>query len=215
MEKEKFNNFQYWDGRYSSGGNSGAGSYNDEGLMKAKVINEWIVKHKLNNIQEVGCGDGANMLLYNIPNIYCGYDISPTAVRLCEEKIKGLSNKQKYIFTFDKDLINYTADVCLLLDVFYHIVDDEDFEELCYLLFERSNFKYIIAYTTDTNSTKVLIDGQYVEQAPHLSQRSFTDTYKKYPKYELLEELTEYTTPNQNTFVFPNNKKMFLLRNKL
>jgi len=212
MEKEKFNNFQYWDNRYkynsnSAGGGSGAGSEGLEAVIKATIINAWTKEYEMRTITELGCGSGDNLQLYNIPISYCGYDISPKAVEICNQKIKSL----KHYFTSKIDEIDFDTDLCLSLDVYYHLVDDKVFQDYCKFLF-YGGWKYIIAYTTDTDS-EFIHTGE--KQAEHLKQRSFTNEYQKHRQWELVAMLHGYKSSDNKTINFPGNKKFFLLRNTL
>lgn len=203
MEKVK----EYWQNRYVNGGTSGAGSYGLEATIKASIINAWIKKYGIDTITELGCGDSNNNQMYVFPVSYCGYDISPKAIEISNNKIKN----DKYTFTNDPTEINLNADLCLSLDVYYHLTEENVFSDYCNLLF-NGQWKYIIAYTMDTNSDMVNTFGKYVKQAPHLKQRSFTEEYKKHPQWELVEELSEYQTQDKLTLNFPNDKKFFLLK---
>ncbi len=150
---------KYWEDRYKSGGNSGAGSYGEEAFMKAHVINYWITELGIRTLNEIGCGDGNNLLMYKVPISYTGYDISFAAVEKCNQLTKRIPNGLKYYFTNDMNDIDYQADLCLCLDVWYHQVDNALFNELCQLLFVTNEWKYIIIYSNDTNS-QFTIEGQ-------------------------------------------------------
>lgn len=206
MEKEKFDVASYWDKRYSNGGTSGMGSQGFEAILKANVINKFIDIYKFRTIVELGCGDGVNLQLYNIPISYCGYDISPKAVELCNQRVKSL----KFYFTSKMDEIDFGADVCLSLDVYYHLIDDKVFQDYCNLLF-NGGWKYIIVYTIDTDS-EFIHTGE--KQAEHLKQRSFTNEYQKY-EWELVSMLSGYKSSDDKVLNFPGDKKFFLLKNKL
>ena len=47
----------YWEERYSTGGNSGVGSYGKFAEFKATTLNEFVAKHNLRSVIEFGCGD--------------------------------------------------------------------------------------------------------------------------------------------------------------
>lgn len=207
-QNKVFDVASYWDNRYKSGGNSGAGSYNTEAVIKASVINAWIKEHEIRTITELGCGDGNNLQMYNVPISYCGYDLSQTAVEICNEKTRKIKNSLKYFFTSDMNQIDLQADLCLSLDVWYHLVDDKVFADYCNILF-NGGWKYIIAYTTDTDS-EFISTGE--KQADHLKQRSFTNEYQKHPQWELVAMLHGYKTQDEKVMNFPGDKKFFLLK---
>jgi hypothetical protein len=61
-----FFTIDYWENRYKNGGNSGEGSYALKAEYKANVLNNYIQKLNIKSIIEFGCGDGNNLLFYNI-----------------------------------------------------------------------------------------------------------------------------------------------------
>ena len=201
----------YWESRYLNGGNSGAGSYGAEAQMKATIINYWIKEYNIRTITELGCGDGANLWLYDVPISYCGYDISPKAIELCEEKFHKHRNRLKYIFTTNMNMIDFDSDLCLSLDVWYHQIEDEDFEDYCKLLFEVGNWKYIIIYSTDT-------DSQFTEDgtplAKHVRFRPVLDKVKEYPQWEVLFWSSGIRLSDDKNYRFPSLKRFFLLKRK-
>jgi len=136
---------KYWEERYANGGNSGAGSYGQEAMVKSFIVNQVIEDYKVKFVQEVGCGDGNNLQFYNIKEYYVGYDISDTAIKLCWQKY---SDKGNYLFTTEPEELGFGADLCLCLDVLFHQVDDKLYEETLDLLFKR-NANYVLIYTYD------------------------------------------------------------------
>ena len=76
---------EYWEKRYKSGGNSGAGSYNNLAAFKAKVINNFVAEKNINTVLELGSGD-CNQLSYANYKNYFGYDVSKTAIDICKKK---------------------------------------------------------------------------------------------------------------------------------
>lgn len=203
---------KYWNDRYVNGGNSGAGSYGLEAFTKAQVINKWIKQYGIKTINEIGCGDGNNLLLYDIPISYTGYDISQKAVEICNEKTRRIPNSLKYYFTNEFNDMDFDADLCLVLDVWYHLVDDLDFHKFCRDLFEgRGKWKYIIIYSTDTDS-QFLDDGTPL--AAHLKFRKVLETVESYPNWELLYWLSGFQTSDEKTYNFPASKKFFIFKRK-
>ena len=84
---------KYWDDRYQSGGNSGAGSYNRFAEFKAEVINKFVLEQSIQSVIEFGCGDG-NQLKYFKFNNYLGFDVSSTAVANCKKLFHGDPSKK-------------------------------------------------------------------------------------------------------------------------
>src|SRR5258708_24901292 len=65
------NSFQgssaYWEDRYRTGGNSGAGSYNSLALFKAEILNAFVRANGVQKVIEFGCGDGNQLSLFEYP----------------------------------------------------------------------------------------------------------------------------------------------------
>jgi len=197
----------YWQQRYVSGGNSGAGSYGEEAKMKGSLINHWMKLHEMRTINEIGCGDGNNLMYYNVDISYTGYDISERAIQICNEKTRKIKNSLKYFFTTEYDKQDFDADVCLCLDVWFHQVKDEDFEALCKNLFVDFRGKYIIIYSTDTDS-QFMEDGTPV--APHMRPREVLSKVAEYPQWKLKFWCSGYRDVNDRLALFPSTKKFFL-----
>ena len=70
-----FDSKKYWQERYVKGGNSGAGSYGEFASYKANVINNFVRDNNVETVLELGCGDGNQLALFDIP-VYVGQDIS-------------------------------------------------------------------------------------------------------------------------------------------
>ena len=146
----------YWEGHYKSGGNSGGGSYNRLAEFKASVINEFIAEKKISSAIEFGCGDGNNLALINYPK-YIGLDISPTAIKLCINKFKNDISKSFYVynsFAFRDNQKLFRSELCLSLDVIFHLVEDEIFVKYMNDLFDSSE-KYVIVYSRDYSEKQV------------------------------------------------------------
>ena len=209
---KEFNVKDYWQQRYVSGGNSGVGSEGDEALVKASIINHWIQEFGIKTISELGSGDGNNLLLYNIPISYTGFDISEKAIEICNEKTRKVRNSLKYYFTSELSKIDYDADLCLSLDVWYHLVDEQVFADYCDLLFVKGNWRYIIIYSTDTDVQTTLAG---VQLARHLKFRKVMDKVKEFPQWEMLYQVSGFTTPDNQQVMFPEGKMFYLYKRKV
>lgn len=152
----------YWEHRYAAGGHSGEGSYGKLAEFKAKTLNDFVHEHNIETVIEYGCGDGNQLKLFNFPH-YTGFDISETAVSLCQEKFSGDTKKEFYLISEDKDL---TADLTLSLDVIYHLVEDDIFENYMRRLFSSAK-RFVIIYSDDG-------DKALNEAMPHIKHRHFT-----------------------------------------
>src|ERR1035438_7415845 len=70
---------EYWERRYSNGGNSGVGSYSVFAELKADVLNRFVSTHHVRTVIEFGCGDGNQLSLAEYPS-YLGFDVSNTVI---------------------------------------------------------------------------------------------------------------------------------------
>ncbi len=150
----------YWENRYKNGGNSGAGSYGEKALYKADFINRFIQQQQVQSVIEFGCGDGHQLQLLQIPN-YLGYDISPTIIEACRKIYKEDTTK-KFELLQDKNIL-VKADLCLSLDVIYHLVEDEVYENYMNNLFNQAD-KWVIIYAWDLDD----------QQKFHVRHRKFS-----------------------------------------
>lgn len=61
---------QIWNQRYSTGGNSGSGSYGVLCEYKSYFINKFVNENSISNIIEFGSGDGNNMKMILYSSIF-------------------------------------------------------------------------------------------------------------------------------------------------
>jgi hypothetical protein len=151
---------EYWESRYLSGGNSGSGSYSDYASYKARFINEIIKKYNIKTVTELGCGDGNNLNLYKGFDKYYGYDISQTIIN---QNIKRFSN-QKYSFKVINDDKLPCSDLCMSLDVIYHLVETVLYKKHILQLFGNKT-KYVLIYSSNFRSLRSF----------HVRHRRFTN----------------------------------------
>lgn len=159
----KFKSKEYWENRYSKGGNSGLGSYGSSASLKASVINTIIDKHSIKTINDYGHGDGNNITLLKGYKQYTGYDVSKSAYDICTLKFKDDTSKT---FIHTKEQFK-KADLALSLDVLYHLIEDEVYEDYLTNLFSKT--KYVLIYAQD-------FDG---DVSLHCKSRKFTTYIKK------------------------------------
>lgn len=162
----KFNSKDYWETRYKSGGNSGAGSYGILAEYKAKIINDFINNNNIKSVVEFGCGDG-NQLEKIICDNYVGYDVSDTIINRCKNKFKNDKTRQFYNYS---EYDNITFDLSLSLDVIFHLTENDVFENYMHNLFKSSN-KYVIIYSSNGNLL--------IQSAVHFYDRNFTEWVKQ------------------------------------
>lgn len=180
---------EYWEYRYQTGGNSGHGSYNDLCFFKADILNDFVAEHKIKTVIDFGCGDGNQLKFSHYPS-YFGFDVSQIAIEKCRHAFKEDHTK---IFNHINDYNNETAELCLSLDVIYHLVEDDVFEQYMKLLF-KSATQYIIIYSSNT-------DKQQTIQAPHVKHRLFSSWITTHqPRWQLTEHIGNkypYSAKNQ------------------
>jgi SAM-dependent methyltransferase len=151
----------FWEMRYRAGGHSGVGSYGFFAEFKAEVLNNFVEKKNVQSVIEFGCGDGHQLTLARYPQ-YLGFDVSTTAISLC--KVRFVSDRSK-VFRKMTEYNGEKADLTLSLDVIYHLVEDEVFNEYMQTLFEASNC-YVIIYSSDSENCNTL--------GSHVRHRKFT-----------------------------------------
>ncbi|MEO6666922.1 MAG: class I SAM-dependent methyltransferase [Nitrospiria bacterium] len=153
----------YWERRYASGGTSGAGSYGPFAEFKAKVINDFVSRHHVDSVIEFGCGDGNQLKLARYPR-YLGLDVSESAVARCQSEFPHDRSKE---FKLSSEYRGEKADLALSLDVIYHLVEEDVFQDYMRALFGASN-RYVIIYSSNSDDNR-RYDGT------HLRQRKFTE----------------------------------------
>lgn len=168
----------YWEKRYAKGGDSGRGSYDHLAQFKAEVLNKFVDENNVQTVIEFGSGDGNQLKLASYPN-YIGFDISSTAVEMCQKMFAGDESKS---FKLMSEYNNHKADLTLSLDVIYHLVEDEVYENYMQTLFDASK-KYVTIYSSNT-------DDNSNNDSVHVKNRKFTDwTSKNRPDWELIKQV--------------------------
>jgi 2-polyprenyl-3-methyl-5-hydroxy-6-metoxy-1,4-benzoquinol methylase len=157
-----FSSPDYWEQRYQRGLNSGAGSYGRLAEFKAKFLNAFVSEHSIQNVLELGVGDGHQLSLAKYPH-YCGIDVSETAIKLCRTRFAN--DPTKVFFTTEED-DHRTADLVMSLDVLYHLVEQSIFDRYLTNLFSRST-RYVIVYAANRD------DNPFFD-VKHVKFRKFT-----------------------------------------
>jgi SAM-dependent methyltransferase len=165
LGRDRFVSRDYWEQRYCSKGNSGAGSCGRLAAFKAEVLNDFVEVNAITRVAELGCGDGNQLALANYSS-YVGFDVSPTALDLCRSRFRD-GGKHFFPYARKRVLATYSAfrpQLVLSLDVIYHLVEDDVFNDYMRLLF-ASEADYVIIYSDD---------GEVQVDVPHIRNRSFT-----------------------------------------
>lgn len=199
IDNERFDSARYWEERYKSGGSSGSGSYHKLARFKAEVLNDFICRNDINSVIEWGFGDGNQVNLLEVP-LYTGYDVSETAWRICRERFSGDAKKEFRHYNGSRMTdFEEAYDMAISLDVLYHLVEDNKFEDYLYNLFGSSN-KYVCIYSSDYEER---------QKAEHVKRRKFTEYIKKhYPEWELVLFVKNpylYTDSDSNFYFYRKN----------
>jgi hypothetical protein len=157
---------QYWRGRYNKGGLSGAGSYGRLAQFKADVINGFVVDRAITSVVELGCGDGAQLELGCYPR-YTGIDVSSEAVALCKRRFEKDASKQFCEYSIGRRR-KIKGDLSLSLDVIYHLVEDEVYQDYMRWLVDAAE-RFICVYSSNVN-----LPGH----VPHVRHHCFTEWFE-------------------------------------
>jgi SAM-dependent methyltransferase len=152
----------YWETRYKTGGNSGAGSYGKLSIFKSEVINGFVKDHDVKSVIEFGCGDGNQLTLADYKS-YMGFDVSETAISACRSLFKRDNTKSFHLMS---DYRGQKAELGMSLDVIYHLVEDATFNAYMKTLFDASN-RFVIIYSSDK-------DAHQSQWTPHVRHRKFS-----------------------------------------
>lgn len=181
----------YWDNRYIGGGNSGAGSYGKLAVFKNKIITGFCEKNGVTELLEFGSGDGNQTSLLPPHIRYTGLDISPEAVSICKKKFENDTNKKFILFSGRKGFCekhHLSAPVTLSLDVIYHLIEDETFENYVSELFSSSK-RYVIIYSSDKADSREVV---------HVKHRKFTDYVRAhFQNFSLIKHIPNDFSPDK------------------
>ncbi|MDH3239924.1 MAG: class I SAM-dependent methyltransferase [Alphaproteobacteria bacterium] len=156
----------YWEERYTSGGNSGVGSYGKFARFKADVINSFVEDNGIGSVIEFGCGDGHQLKLANYHR-YTGLDISRNAIARCRDMF---AHDESKTFLLMDAYTDQKADLALSLDVIYHLIEDDVFEVYMHKLFDSAT-RFAIIYSSDIDENKGY-------ENSHVRHRKFTSWVK-------------------------------------
>ncbi len=137
----------FWEQIYRENGTSGYGSYNRLARFKADIINGFVKDYEIKTVVELGCGDG-NQLSYMKFPLYTGIDVSSTIIE--KNKQVFLNDRSKCFYNRQERSLymNSRFELSLSLDVIFHLLEDEIYEQYMDDLFELSS-KYVIIYSSN------------------------------------------------------------------
>jgi len=173
---------KYWEDRYSSGRNSGPGSYGQLAEFKAEFINAFVKTHTVPSVIEFGSGDGNQLELAEYPQ-YTGLDVSRTAIEGCRQKFADDCTKRFYLYdstVFPDTQHLFRAQLALSLDVVYHLVEDHVFSNYMEHLFDAAE-RFVVVYSSNHDEVPV---------SPHMRHRRFSEWVTDYrPDWKLVERV--------------------------
>ena len=133
-----YNERDFWDSRYASGGTSGAGSYGAEGMWKLHQIALATVGRGITSILDLGVGDGSMCAqvagMYPLAE-YVGVDVSAEGVALAKPRVPVHVDLRVGDITRDS---LPSADLVLCLDVLFHLGSDEAHERAIATICQRA-----------------------------------------------------------------------------
>ena len=193
---------QYWDYRYTDGGNSGSGASGVIGQFKADFLNEFVERNAVRSLIEFGCGDGQQLSLARYPR-YTGVDVAPSAIALIQSKF---SDKPEYDF-FQVDALpaGTTADLSMSLDVIYHLIEDDVYETYMNRLFDAGE-RFVVIFSSNFD---------FNPPAEHVRHHEFTTWVRaNRPEFELIEVKSNPTRADHNLLGRVNNSDFFVYQRR-
>jgi hypothetical protein len=177
LERRTFSSSaDYWEKRYAQEGNSGAGSYGRLAAFKAEFLNAFVEKNAIKTIIEFGCGDGAQLEIAKYPS-YVGVDVSETILNICRTKFAG-TPQYRFCLASDEACFGGIYDLAMSLDVLYHLVEDQVFNDYLAKLFASSS-RYVVVYSDNEERESF---------NAHVCHRKFTaHVAKNYSQWSLVE----------------------------
>ncbi|MDP8246275.1 MAG: class I SAM-dependent methyltransferase [Candidatus Hinthialibacter antarcticus] len=139
-----FNAEHWWDSRYATGGNSGAGSYGANYMFKRDYINAVVRRFEVKSVIDLGCGDGYQIKEIDV-EAYQGVDISASVVNRCR---KLYENQPAFSFNVYDEIEMERYDLAMSLDVLYHVVEPDQYGLYLNRLVSHSGLILIYANAT-------------------------------------------------------------------
>lgn len=166
----------YWESRYRFQGSSGAGSYGKNARKKAEFLNAFCRDHKINEVLEFGCGDGAQLELACYKR-YIGIDVSQTAIKMCRKRFgPDLTKKFFHVDEFPGAI----TELVISLDVLFHLVEDGVFLRYLDAVFNSAQ-RFVVIFSTNHMDPPS-------RRLTHVRHRAFTsECASRFPEFELVE----------------------------
>lgn len=143
---QHFSSRNYWEARYRSGGISGSGSRGRLADYKAREVNRLAAEHGVRSVIDFGCGDGHQIDLLDFP-AYTGLDVSPAALEMCRVRF-GERPGWRFVDLDDRAAWSGRYDMAMSLDVIFHLVENDVFEDYMRDLFAHAE-RLVLIYSSD------------------------------------------------------------------
>lgn len=189
IDVDSFDSGKYWEERYVNGGNSGNGSYGFLAEYKKDFLNQFIVENNINSLLEYGCGDCNQLSMIDCDEII-GVDVSKTAIDICEKLLPN----SKFI-TIQKGFFpKLKTDLLLSLDVIYHLIEDDVYEEYMTNIVNHGS-EFLIIYSANFEK-----EGNF---SKHVKPRNFTKHKLLNENYKLIKMIkNKYKSTDHNVGSF-------------
>ena len=191
----RFDSRGYWERRYADGRDSGPGSHGEYARYKADFLNEFVAEHDIESVVEFGCGDGAQVELAAYPE-YVGLEVAPAAVERCARQFADDETKSFLLYDplYFQNHGAVEGELVLSLEVLFHLVEDERFEQTMHDIFGAAT-QYVILFSSN-----------YDDATPelHVRHRNFTDyVAAEFPAFDLVERVeNEYEERVSDFYVY-------------
>lgn len=142
-----YNSSFFWENLYRNGGNSGTGSYNKLAEFKAEMVDRILSKYQIRTVIELGCGDGNQLSCIGYKD-YTGVDVSKTIIERNRERFSGDASKRFFTTEEREKYIYEEYDLAISMDVIFHLLEQDVFENYMKDLFFLSK-KIVVIYSSN------------------------------------------------------------------
>jgi hypothetical protein len=198
---DKFDSTKYWEERYFNGGNSGNGSYGFLAEYKKDFINQFIVENNIKSLLEYGCGDCNQLSMIDCEKII-GVDVSKTVINICQNLLPNSTFIDLTVQKFPK----IKSDLLLSLDVIYHLIEDNIYEEYIENIVNYGS-DHLIIYSSNFENDSIY--------AKHVKPRNFTKNEKLLKKYDLKKIIENKYKSEDHTKGSFSDWYIFKIKNKI
>jgi hypothetical protein len=195
-----FNSIKYWEERYFNGGNSGNGSYGFLAEYKKDFINQFIIENNIKSLLEYGCGDCNQLSMIKCDDII-GVDVSKTVINICQNLLPNSTFIDLTVQEFPK----IKSDLLLSLDVIYHLIEDNIYEEYIKNIVNYGS-DHLIIYSSNFENDSIY--------AKHVKPRNFTKNEKLLKKYDLKKIIENKYKSEDHTKGSFSDWYIFKIKNK-